>query len=71
VARGRALPQLRALRTERLLTQEALAVLAQVSPATVNRIESKGAPADLATIRKLADALGVSPVALMRDPDRR
>ena len=66
VARGAPLPRLRALRIERLLTQEELARAAGVSAATIVRLEHEGAHAELRTIQKLARALDVPPAALMR-----
>jgi transcriptional regulator with XRE-family HTH domain len=61
------LPSLRHLRVQRALHQEELANMAGVSMATLWRIET-GRPATLDTVRKLADALGVSPAELQRQP---
>ena len=65
-ARGAPLPRLRTLRIQRLLTQEALAELAGVSAQTIVRLEHEGAHAELRTIARLAEALGVAPADLMR-----
>ena len=64
--RGAPLPRLRALRIARLLTQEQLAALAGVSAQTVLRLEREGARAELRTIARLAEALGVPPAELLR-----
>lgn len=57
-------PRLRRLRERRLLTQEQLGKLAGVGEITIHRIES-GKPARLSTLRKLADALAVTPDTLL------
>lgn len=59
-------PRLRVLREEKAVTQEELAELAGVSRGTVARLE-RGEDAFLPTVRKLAKALGVEPVMLMKD----
>ena len=59
------LPRLRELRQAAFLTQEALADLSGVSRFTVRRIET-GRPARYGTVRKLAEALHVTPVDLAR-----
>ncbi|MDP9481487.1 MAG: helix-turn-helix domain-containing protein [Actinomycetota bacterium] len=59
--------QLKRLRTERNLSQTKLAQLADLNPATVNQIEKGAREASTATLRKLADALDVSLVELLRD----
>jgi transcriptional regulator with XRE-family HTH domain len=64
VVRGTSLPRLRAVRIARLLTQKELAAVSGVSFTTINRLERGDVPAELRTIRKLAAALGVAPVAL-------
>jgi transcriptional regulator with XRE-family HTH domain len=58
--------QLRRLREERALRQEDLAELAGVGKNTVNRIERNLTEPHMTTIRKLATALEVEPVALVR-----
>jgi DNA-binding XRE family transcriptional regulator len=68
VARGTALPRLRAVRIARLLTQQELARAAGVGFTTVNRLERGDTPAELRTVRKLAAALGVEPAALGVEP---
>lgn len=59
------LPKLKHWRERRLLTQRDLAAKAGVSPTTVVRIETDQSDAELRTVRKLADALGVEPEELM------
>lgn len=61
------LPSLRYWRVRRAWHQEELAKHAGVSMATLWRIET-GRPATLDTVRKLAEALGVSPADLQRQP---
>ncbi|MGI9147756.1 MAG: helix-turn-helix domain-containing protein [Chloroflexota bacterium] len=61
------LPSLRYWRVQRALHQEELAERADVSMATLWRLET-GRPATLDTARKLAAALQVEPAELMRDP---
>jgi transcriptional regulator with XRE-family HTH domain len=58
--------RLRRLREERALRQEDLAELAGVGKNTVNRIERNLTEPHMTTIRKLATALEVEPVALVR-----
>lgn len=58
------LPRLKTLRQRAALSQVELAGKADVSVATIQRIEA-GHPARYANIRKLAAALGVAPAALM------
>ena len=58
--------RLRQLRVERALTLRALAERSDVSYDTINKLELGQRPARLSTIRKLADALGSTPNALMK-----
>jgi transcriptional regulator with XRE-family HTH domain len=58
--------RLRQLRVERALSLRALAERSGVAFDTINKLELGHRPARLATIRKLADALGVEPKALMK-----
>ncbi len=51
------------MRQRKLLTQEQLADLAGVSTETVSRIENSHQEPRFSTIKKLAVALGVDPVA--------
>ncbi len=67
MARGAVLPRLRAVRIAKLMTQKQLADAAGISENTVNRIERQGMPAELRTVQKLAQALGVEPAELMRE----
>ncbi len=60
-------PSLRYWRLQRALHQEELAERAHVSMATLWRLET-GRPATIETIRRLAEALGVGPGDLMREP---
>jgi transcriptional regulator with XRE-family HTH domain len=57
--------QLKHLREERGLSQVKLAARADLNPATVNQIERGARNASPGTLRKLADALGVSLVDLI------
>ncbi|MGH2369763.1 MAG: helix-turn-helix domain-containing protein [Chloroflexota bacterium] len=70
VPRGRPLPRLRETRLTVPLTQEELAAASGVSVSTIVRLERGDMPAEPATIRKLAAALGVSPRELMAPPAR-
>jgi transcriptional regulator with XRE-family HTH domain len=60
------LARLAALRQSRFLSQAELAKLAGVSKTTINRLEH-GGHAQGRTVRKLAQALGVEPVALVTE----
>ena len=55
--------RLREARRRRFLTQHGLSAVTGISPTTIARIESSGAPdfPRTATIRKLADALEIDP----------
>ena len=64
--RSTPLPALQRLRREAGLGQRELAGRAGVSPGTVYRLENGLRGAYPATLRKLAAALGVAPVELMR-----
>lgn len=59
------LTRLKAVRQRKLLTQQELAAKAGVSRPTVVRIEAGLEDPFPSTIRKLAEALGVDPEALM------
>lgn len=60
-------PALRYWRTQRALRQVELAEAAGIGIMSVHRGEN-GYPLQLATVRKLADALGVAPAELQRPP---
>ena len=60
------LRDLRRLREQRVMSQRDLAARAGVSPTTVIRAE-KGEPMRYLTVRKLAEALGVEPSALVSE----
>ena len=60
---------LRSLRQRRLLSQEDLAKKAGVAVRTIGALES-GASARYVTMRKLAEALAVSPEELMQPEER-
>ena len=62
-----ATPALRYWRTQRALTQTALAERLAVAISTVQRLEAGGA-ARLSTVGKLAEVLGVTPADLMTSP---
>ncbi len=59
--------RLRELRVEKALSLRALGEVTGVAYDTINKLENGHRPARLATIRKLADALGVEPKELMRE----
>ncbi len=61
------LPGLQRQRLEAALTQEQLAEKAGVGRLTITRLEG-GGEARPTTLRKLADALSVTPADLMREP---
>jgi transcriptional regulator with XRE-family HTH domain len=63
------LPSLRYWRTQAALRQSELAQRAGVSLVSVRRGEANQ-PLQLATVRKLAEALDVSPADLQRQPPR-
>jgi transcriptional regulator with XRE-family HTH domain len=58
--------RLRELRVEKALSLRALKERSGVAYDTINKLELSHRPARLATIRKLADALGVEPKELMK-----
>ena len=60
---------LRAWRQRRALSQRDLAALSGVGLATIVRIE-QGQPARPSTLRKLAQAFGVSPDVLIDGPEQ-
>ena len=59
--------RLRELRVEKALSLRALGEMTGVAYDTINKLENGHRPARLATIRKLAEALGVEPKELMRE----
>ena len=61
--------RLRELRVQRALSLRALGKRSGVTFATINNLENGNRPARLATIRKLAEALGVEPKELMKGED--
>jgi transcriptional regulator with XRE-family HTH domain len=63
-----AVPSLRPIRLQKLLTQRDLAGRAQVDLSTIVRLE-QGGTAQARTVRKLARALRVSTEALMTQPE--
>lgn len=58
---------LKALRQERALTQEALADAAEMDPAEIRRLEAGKRDPGLRVISRLARGLDVSVVQLLRD----
>lgn len=60
---------LKALRLDRGLTQQALADMAGVSKQTVSNIE-KGQGANSRTLARVAECLEVSPLAFFREPEK-
>lgn len=69
MGRGTALPGLRRARELKAWRQLDLALASGVNRTTIALIEARGKAADLETMRKLADALGVTPAELMHPPD--
>lgn len=65
--RGIPLPSLWEIRRSRGLSQRELGMLAKVSAGTVYRLENGLRGAYPATVRKLAEALEVSPTELLRE----
>ena len=59
-------PRLRRLRRERALSQRELSRMTGVAFDTISRLETGKQRAQPRTIRKLADALGVAPIDLMK-----
>lgn len=59
------LPQLKAIRERRALSQRELSKLAGVSRVTIVRLEAGGEDPFPTTVRKLATALSVDPAELM------
>lgn len=58
------LPRLKAIRLQKMLSQEELAEKAGLSRVAVTRLETGRVDARFATVRKLAAALGVEPTDL-------
>lgn len=52
--------RIRRYRTKRRLSQNGLAVRAQLHPATISRLERDEREPDIATLRRIADALNVA-----------
>jgi len=69
MGRGEPLPGLRRARTRKFWRQEDLAQASGVNRSTIGLIEARGKAADIATIRKLAEALEVSADELLRQPE--
>lgn len=70
--RGVALPYLKAWRLRKLMAQTELADRAGVARATVTRAERGDEVVSFANVRKLAEALGISPDELLHtNPDGR
>jgi transcriptional regulator with XRE-family HTH domain len=60
-------PSLRRIRESRFLTQDELAERAHLNVMTISDLERGAREARLRTIRKLAEALGVEPGALVQE----
>ena len=60
----------RRLRELRALSQRELAALANLSPTTINRIEIRQRSPMPKTVRKLAEALAVTPEELLAEQPR-
>jgi transcriptional regulator with XRE-family HTH domain len=67
---GIAIPHLRAWRIARLMTQDRLAELSSVSHDAISRAENGGQVA-LATVHKLAGALGIDAQTLVNRAPKR
>lgn len=61
-------PGLARCRLAAMLSQRELATKAGISHVTIARLEKSGQDAHPRTVRKLAEALGVTPAELMRQP---
>ena len=61
--------RLRRLRRERALSQQALERMTGIAQSTISNLEQGNRPARLATIRKLAEALGVEPKEFMKEQE--
>jgi transcriptional regulator with XRE-family HTH domain len=59
--------RIRQLRTERGLSQAKLAVMADMDPATLNRLERGTGNPSLKTLQRIADALDISVAELLED----
>lgn len=66
--RGLPLPHLRSWRIRRFMSQLELADKAGVSKSTMNRAEAGEEAISFANIRKIAEALGIKPDDLLREP---
>jgi DNA-binding XRE family transcriptional regulator len=66
VPRGVMVPRLREVRLGRLVTQAQLAERAGIAVSTISALEQGNHTAALATVHKLAAALGVEPAELTR-----
>lgn len=60
---------IRQIRKAKKFTQDDLAKIAGVSPSYLSEIETGRKPINSARLQKIADALGVSPTALISDDD--
>lgn len=68
--RGRALPYLKAWRMKKLMAQTELATRAGLAKSTLARAERGDEVVSFVNIRKLAEALGISPEELLHtDPE--
>lgn len=67
--RGLPLPYLKAWRVKKLIGQSELADIAGLARATVTRAERGDEVVSFANIRKLAEALGISAEALLKEPE--
>lgn len=67
-ARGLALPYLRAWRVKKFIGQTELAEKTGLARATVTRADRGDEVVSFANIRKLAEALGITPDELLKSP---
>lgn len=63
------IPNLRAIRLGRLMTQADLAGASGLTKATISRLETGATKARISTVRKLAKALNVDPGELLTNAD--
>ena len=67
----RRLGRLREVRESKFLSQQEMADRAGLSRVAITRLESGQVSAQYATIRKLAEALGVEPAELVSDDEAK
>ncbi len=63
--------KLREWRLAKVMTQEELAKLSGATEATISRLETGQHEARISTVRRLAEALGITPQELIAGPEPR